>query len=267
LIRRLAAGCTLACAAAPPVLIVTSWAVAGSLQRGSYDPVRQTISVLAGHAAADRWIVTASLVGVGLCYLATAAGMDGLRRRARFGLVVAGGAALGVAASPQPADGTTARHAAFAALGAVAITVWPLLAARSDPPVAVVGMRVSVAVTVAFLALGGWLLAETQGGTMLGLAERISTSVKVCWPFVVAVSLHRVQGERWPQRSAAGVGQPRARVLRDAQRGGDLFQAAPFGVDAQEDGHQSGGNHEGTADDERLGRIGHLARRDELGEQ
>lgn len=262
--RRAASGCTLACTAASPVLIVTAWAVAGALQRGSYDPVRQTISVLAGYAADDRWIVTAALVLVGLCYLATAAGLDGLPRRARIGLVVAGGASLGVAASPQPAHGTTAQHAAFAALGAVAITVWPLLAARADAPVAVVSVRVSAAVTAVFLALGGWLLAETQGGGMLGLAERVSTSLKLCWPFVVALSLYRAR--LWSGGRGV-VGQTRALVPGDAQRGGDVLQAALFGIDAEEHRDQAGRHHEDPADDEGDRGVGHLPGRDQLGEQ
>jgi hypothetical protein len=50
-------------------------------------------------------------------------------------------------------------------------------------------------VTAVFLVLLGWLVIETQGGSDLGLAERLSVSTETCWPFVVAVVLR--QTTRW----------------------------------------------------------------------
>lgn len=37
-----------------PVVLVSAWVIAGTLQPASYSPVRQTVSVLAGHAGTDR---------------------------------------------------------------------------------------------------------------------------------------------------------------------------------------------------------------------
>ena len=45
--------------------------------------------------------------------------------------------------------------------------------------------------TAVFLALLGWLVIETQGGSVLGMAERLTSSVQTSWPFVVAVVLWR----------------------------------------------------------------------------
>jgi hypothetical protein len=52
-------------------------------------------------------------------------------------------------------------------------------------------VRGAAAVTVVFVALLAWLVIETQGGTALGLAERLSSSVQITWPFVVALVLRR----------------------------------------------------------------------------
>ena len=49
----------------------------------------------------------------------------------------------------------------------------------------------SAVVTVTFLVLLCWLVIETQGGSYLGMAERLTSSVQTSWPFVVAVVLWR----------------------------------------------------------------------------
>ncbi len=54
----------------------------------------------------------------------------------------------------------------------------------------------SAAVTAVFVALLGWLLAETRDGTVLGLAERLTTSIQTCWPFIIAVALRRTRHPR-----------------------------------------------------------------------
>jgi hypothetical protein len=43
-----------------------------------------------------------------------------------------------------------------------------------------------------FIALLGWLVIETQGGSDLGLAERLFLSTETCWPFIVAIALRQV---------------------------------------------------------------------------
>ena len=61
-----------------PVVLVGGWLVAGALQPASYSPMRQTMSVLAGHSGTDRWVMTAALLLVGSCQIATGAGLTGV---------------------------------------------------------------------------------------------------------------------------------------------------------------------------------------------
>jgi hypothetical protein len=42
-----------------PILLTGAYLIAGILQPSSYSPVRSTISMMAGQAGADRWIMTA----------------------------------------------------------------------------------------------------------------------------------------------------------------------------------------------------------------
>jgi hypothetical membrane protein len=180
-----------------PVLATGGWLVADAVQPASYSPVRQTISVLAGHAGTDRWIMTGALFLVGGCQLLTAAGLTGVRVPARVLLAVAGLSSIGVAVSPEPALGSTPQHLAWTALGAVAIAVWPAFVARRAPPrPLILSPYGCAAVTAVFMVLLGWLVIETQGGADLGLAERLTVSTEACWPFVVAVALRQTSRPR-----------------------------------------------------------------------
>ena len=85
-----------------PILLTGGYLVAGTLQPASYSPVRTTISVMAGQAGTDRWVMTGGIFLVGGCYLITAAGLTGIRVAARALLIVAGLACIGIAASPNP---------------------------------------------------------------------------------------------------------------------------------------------------------------------
>ena len=181
-----------------PVLLTGAYLMAGLLQPASYSPVRETISAMAGQAGTDRWVMTGGIVLTGGCYLVTGAGLTGVRASARALLIVAGVAGLGIAASPEPARGATPRHLAWTVLGAVTIAVWPAFAARRAAPRLILSGYGSAAVTAVFVALLGWLLAETRDGSVLGLAERLTSSTQTCWPFIVAVTLRRTR------RPAAG---------------------------------------------------------------
>jgi hypothetical membrane protein len=181
-----------ACAGLSPVLLTVAWLAADALQPASYSPVRQTISALAGYGGTDRWIMTGGLFVVGVCHLAAAAGLNVLRLPARLLLVIAGLCSAGIAASPVAAGGPTSVHLAWTGVGGVTIAVWPAVAAWSAPGwPAVVSARGSAVVTMVFVALLGWVVAETRGGTYLGLAERLASSIPTCWPFVVAIALRR----------------------------------------------------------------------------
>jgi hypothetical protein len=175
-----------------PLLIVGGWLVADALQPASYSPLRQTVSVMAGHAGTDPWIMTWALFAVGACHLVTASGLRGVRLPARLLLLVAGLSSVGIAASPEPVHGSTPQHLAWTALGAATIAVWPAFAAtRGSRRPLLLTTRAAAVVTAAFLVLLLWLISETQGGSLLGLAERLSSSVEISWPFVIALVLWR----------------------------------------------------------------------------
>jgi hypothetical protein len=205
--RRAVPGWTLASAGLSPILLVGAWLVADELQPGSYSPVRQTMSVLAGHAATDRWIMSGAMFLVAACYLLTALGLAGLRTSARVVLAVAAVSGIGIAASPEPARGSTPQHLACTAVGAVAIAAWPIFVARRTPPrlrPLVLSIHGSATVTAVFVALLGWVFIETHDGSALGLAERVTTTVQMSWPFVVALALRHSQSGRIGEPTLAG---------------------------------------------------------------
>jgi hypothetical protein len=175
-----------------PVSATGGWLIADAVQPTSYSPIRMTVSVLAGHAGTDRWIMTGALFLVGGCQLVTAVGLVGVGVPARILLGVAGLSSIGIAVSPEPALGSTPQHLAWTSLGAVVIAVWPAFVARRAPPRPLIlscyGRAVVTAVSMALL---GWLVIETQGGSDLGLAERLFLSIETCWPFIVAVALRQ----------------------------------------------------------------------------
>jgi hypothetical membrane protein len=180
-----------------PILLTGAYLMAGLLQPASYSPVRTTISAMAGQAGTDRWVMTGGIVLTGGCYLVTAAGLTGIRASARALLIVAGLAGIGIAASPDPASGATPRHLAWTVLGAVTIAVWPAFTARrASPRPLILSACGSAAVTAVFIALLGWTLAETRDGSVLGLAERLTSSIQTCWPFITAVALRRTRHPR-----------------------------------------------------------------------
>jgi len=193
-------------AASMPIVLTTGWLVADTLQPSSYSPMRQTVSVLSGYAGSQRWIVTTTLYAVGLAYIVTAAGMHELAAAARNGLLVAGVAAIGVATFPVPVHGTSRPHAAFVVIGAVAITVWPALAARQESVRAAVGRRLTTTAIVLSTALFLWTALETRDGNLLGLAERVSSGLQATWPAVVALMVRRAQ------RREDGIGRSVAQV-------------------------------------------------------
>jgi hypothetical membrane protein len=182
-----------------PLTMIGAWLVAEALQPPSYSPLHSSISGLAMLGATDRWIVTGALLLVGACYFVTAACLPGLRRPARIVLLIAGLSSIGIAMSPQPVHGTNAQHLVWTSLGAVAIAVWPAFTASRAPSQPLILRPLgAAAVTVVSLALLAWLVAETQGGSALGLAERLVTGVQMTWPFIVILALRsgKVRNER-----------------------------------------------------------------------
>jgi hypothetical membrane protein len=192
-----------------PILLTGAYLIADILQPASYSPMRKTISAMAGQAGTDRWIMTGGIFLVAGCYLVTAAGLTGVRAPARALLIVAGLAGIGIAASPEPASGATTRHLAWTTLGAVTTAVWPAFAApRTSPRPLILSSYGSAAVTAAFTALLGWVFIETRDGSVLGLAERLTSSIQTCWPFIIALALRRAAprpaAHAQPERPAPG---------------------------------------------------------------
>ena len=73
--------------------------------------------------------MTAALLLVGSCQMATGAGLTAVRMPARILLILTGLSTLGIAATPEPATGPTPRHLAFAVSCVVTTVVWPVLVA------------------------------------------------------------------------------------------------------------------------------------------
>ena len=188
-----------------PVLLTGAYLIAGILQPASYSPVRKTISAMAGQAGTDRWIMTGGILLVAGCYLVTAAGLTGIRASARALLIVAGVAGIGIAVSPEPARGATPQHLAWTVLGAVTTAVWPAFAApRTSARPPILSGYGSAAVTAVFVALLGWLFIQTRDGSVLGLAERLTSSIQTSWPFTVALTLRPRRPRPGPATGGSG---------------------------------------------------------------
>jgi hypothetical protein len=185
-------GWTVASAALCPVLLVGGWLVGGALQPTSYNPVQQTMSVLAGEPGTHPWIMTAALVLVGATQLVTAAGLRQVGMPARVLLVVTGICTFGVASTPEPAAGPSPLHLAFATSCVFTTAIWPIFVARRPPaPSWAVSSYGCTAVTAFFAILSGWVLFASFDGGDLGLAERVTSTALGLFPLIVALSLRR----------------------------------------------------------------------------
>jgi hypothetical membrane protein len=176
-----------------PVILVAGWLIAGALQPASYSPMQQTMSVLAGHSGADRWVMTVAFVLVGSCQIATGAGLIAVRMPARILLILTGLSTLGVAATPEPVTGPTPRHLAFAVSCVATTAVWPVLIARRTPGQSwILSAYGCATATVIFAGLSCWLLiAARNGAGDLGVVERLTATVQCLFPPVVALALRR----------------------------------------------------------------------------
>jgi len=180
-----------ASSAAAPVLMIGGWTVAAALQPGSFDQVTGTISALAGHGAADRWVMTLALAGVGACHVSTGLALRPAAAPGRLFLMAGGVATLLVAASPLPAGGGgSVRHTLAAAAGFITLATWPVLSARREPAVPrSLRPAGSAAAAAALAALLVWFGAELNlGGGQVGLSERALAGAESLWPLAVVLT-------------------------------------------------------------------------------
>ncbi|MFE5655297.1 DUF998 domain-containing protein [Streptomyces sp. NPDC056517] len=179
-----------------PLLLVGGWIVAALLEGPAYDPVTQTISVLAAYGAEGSWVMTGAFLALGVCHLVTAWGLRPAAPAGRVALAGGGVAAFVVALVPAPSSGGSLKHGAAVVAGFTLLAVWPVLAAvrRGGVPW---GLRLtpSVAVTV-LMALGAvWFLVEMDRQGSAGVAERLVTCIQSTWPLVVVASCLRYAGD------------------------------------------------------------------------
>jgi hypothetical protein len=179
--------------ATAPVLLVGGWTVAAGLQPRSVNAVASTISALAADGAADRWVMTLVLLVVGVCDVVTGLALRPAAVPGRLILIAGGIAGVLVAATPEPARGGSPAHALWAAIGFIALTVWPLGGLRRGSSVPS-GLRPTVSAIAAGALLGllVWFAAELMArGGQVGLAERVLTEAQAVWPLAVVLTCWR----------------------------------------------------------------------------
>lgn len=171
-----------------PVMLLGGSATAAVVEGPDYNPVRQTISVLAADNAAAYWALTGTLIALGACHLATAAG---LRAAAPLGRVALGGGGLSsmlLTLFPAPATGGSLSHGSVVTVGFGLLAVWPVLACRrASAPWGLRPMPSGV-VTALMLAGAAWFVVENQRHGPAGVAERVVAAGTSVWPVVVVVS-------------------------------------------------------------------------------
>ncbi|MBT3163809.1 DUF998 domain-containing protein [Streptomyces sp. Vc74B-19] len=185
-----------------PLLLIAGWVIAAALEGSAYDPVTQTISVLAAYGASGSWVMTGAFIALGVCHLLTAWGLRAAAAAGRAALAGGGVAALAVALVPAPSSGGSLGHGSVAAVGFVLLALWPVLAAdgRRTAPWAL-RPTPSLVATALMVAGAAWFLIEMNRHGMAGVAERVVTAVQSLWPFVVVTSCLRHRTDR--ERSAA----------------------------------------------------------------
>jgi hypothetical membrane protein len=184
-------GWAVASAGAAPVLLGGGLVLAQSRQPSGYNPVRDTISALAAHGATDRWIMTASLAGLGACHVVTACGLRPARRGGRVVLASGGVATVMVAVFAQPERGNSVAHTIAATVAFLALATWPVFAASSPSPAPLLSPRASAGATVVLVALVVAFAAELHGGHR-GVAERAAAGAQALWPLAVVLNARRI---------------------------------------------------------------------------
>jgi hypothetical membrane protein len=213
--------------AVAPVLLISGWTVAASLQP-RFDPVRDTVSALAAQDATDRWVMTLTFVLVGGCYIVTALALRPAGATGRLILIAGAVAGLMVAANPEhPGDAYPLPHIIAASAGLAGLVTWPAGAWRRGSAVPW-GLRpaVAAAAVAVLFALVLWFGAELilRSG-QLGLAERFAGGAQAVWPLAVVISC-RIRRPCRPGRPPPRRGLRRRRPARS-------YGPAPLPVTSQ----------------------------------
>jgi hypothetical protein len=206
--------------ATAPVLLIGGWTIAAGLQPDHFDPVTGTISALAAHGAADRWVMTLALAALSACYVITGLALRPAARPGRLLLMAGGVATAVVAANPLPAGGgSSLPHGLAAGLAFVALAVWPAGVCRRPRPVpanpaparpvpaspvpaspvsarpvsaspvpAILRPAVAAGAVLILAGLLTWFAVELWGGGgQVGLSERVLAGAESIWPLVVVL--------------------------------------------------------------------------------
>ncbi len=178
---------SVASAAAAPIALLGSAAIARSMRTRAYDPVSQTMSTLAVNGR-GQWIMTAGLAVSAGCLVVTAVGLRVLPALPRMALAFAGCCGLAVSALPDRLD-TAIPHVAVTGLAATLLTIWPLLTVPLGRPINWTRrVRWAVAASAVLAVLLIWLAFDAWRGIHLGLSERTAATAEMLWPLVVVVS-------------------------------------------------------------------------------
>jgi hypothetical membrane protein len=172
---------------AAPALLIGGICLGTALQPVTYDPVRDTISQLAGAGASDRWVMTSALVGVGVSYVLVGLGLKPARVAGRTLLVCGGVATLFIAGFPQPHAGYSLAHELAVIVAALACCSWPVFAAHRRDPVLLLRRGPSGVTVGILLGLATWYALESHGA-LLGIAERVAATAPALWVLAVVVA-------------------------------------------------------------------------------
>jgi hypothetical membrane protein len=184
---------------AAPVLLVSGWTAAASLQP-HFNPVRDTVSSLAAPGATDRWVMTLTFIVVGVCYLLTGLALRPAGAVGRLILVAGAAGGMLVAVNPvHTGDPYPVPHIFWASVGFAGLTAWPAGAWRRGPAVPWALRPAAAAAAVAVLfALLGWFGTElVTGAGQVGLAERVTGVAEALWPLAVVLSCVARPGRRY----------------------------------------------------------------------
>jgi hypothetical protein len=190
---------------AAPTLLIGGFFLATALQPASYSPVRDTISDLAASGATDSWVMTAGLLGLGVCYLLAALGLHPAGGVGRITLAGGGVATLSIATFRTPLHGYSFAHELAVIVAVLTCCTWPIFASRRTDHAPLLARPPSLVAVGILLGLAGWYALESHGA-LLGLAERCAAAGPPLWLLAVVITTRRSS----TPRSGHGETQPSA---------------------------------------------------------